>query len=62
MKKRSLILALALFLGLPAGLVLGASPASAQCYVESSDGGWEHVGNFQDPESCRIYAGGTWFA
>jgi hypothetical protein len=61
MKKRALIVSLALFLGLPAGLVFGASPASAQCYVENSEGGWDHASNFQDPESCRIYAGGQWW-
>ena len=61
MKKRSLILSLALFLGLPAGLVFGASPASAQCYVPGENGNWEHASNFEDPETCRIYAGGEWW-
>ena len=61
MKKRSLILSLALFLGLPVGLTLSATPASAQCYVDCPDGGYEPAPNFQDPGSCEVYAGGYWF-
>lgn len=60
MKKRSLILSLALFLGLPVGLTLGASPASAACYVDPSEGGLEPAPNFQDQGSCEEYAGGYW--
>ena len=61
MKKRSLIVSLVLFLGVPLGLVAGAGPAAAQgCYVPTSDGGWELAANFADPDSCTNMAGGVW--
>ena len=60
MKKRFLIASLALVLGLPFGLAAGAGPAAAACYVPTSDGGWEEAPNFQDPDSCSMYAGGVW--
>jgi hypothetical protein len=61
MKKRSLIVSLALLLGLPFGLFATAGPAAAaQCYVDASDGGVEPAPNFQDPDSCRDVAHGYW--
>ena len=61
MKKRSLILSLAMFFGLPLGLAATASPASAAaCYVENSTGGWEVSPNFVEQGSCEEMAHGVW--
>jgi hypothetical protein len=63
MKKRSIILSLALFFAVPLGLATGVGTAHAQdgaCYVDSSDGGLEPAPNFQDPDSCYQMARGYW--